>query len=120
MACGSSKTRRKVSALGTKAARMAAWGRAQQEQLEHHLMRKQHLAQRYREAFAHMPGVEGLLEASWATSGNWLFSIRLTQATRSTLTEAMAFLREQGIETRRLWRPLHLLPMYRTAEVLGG
>jgi len=98
----------------------AALGCAQMEQCEQHLARKSQIAQRYREAFAQMPGVESFSIASWATSANWLFSLRFTHAARSVATDAVAFLKEQGIEARRLWRPLHLLPMYQASEVFGG
>jgi len=89
----------------------AALGCAQLERLGEFLRRKARIARRYREAFGRRSDVACMPAAAWAEPTNWLFTVRLLGGARpERLVER---LRERGIEARRLWRPLHRLPMYK-------
>lgn len=97
----------------------AAVGCAQLEQLPPRLAAKARIAARYREAFADLPEVACPPVAPWASPTHWLFTIR-ARGRGNRSAKLAAFLAGQGIEARRLWRPLHRLPIYRGAEQIGG
>ena len=94
----------------------AAVGCAQLQRLEDYVARKTQIAQRYATAFSDLPGLVCMPSASWAAPTSWLFTVRLIGADAAGLTRMIQSLAAQGIQARRLWRPLHLLPMYRTAQ----
>jgi perosamine synthetase len=94
----------------------AALGCGQMKQLPAFIKVKRLIANRYRKAFSEIPHLECMPELPWATSNQWLFTIRLRDAGLSPSERLTRYLRSRGIEARRLWRPLHLLPMYRRCE----
>lgn len=94
----------------------AALGCAQMEQLEQHIRSKLQMAQRYRLAFAALPGVECMPSAPWAQPISWLFTIRLKNKNPGSSQRLVAFLASRGIQARRLWRPLHLLKGHQDAQ----
>lgn len=95
----------------------AAIGIAQMERLPEILERKRRVAERYREGLAGLPLVAPAPEAAWARSTFWLYTVRLKDlrlpALRDRLLDSM---RQEGIEARPLWRPIHLAPMYAAAQ----
>lgn len=101
-----------------------AVGTAQLERMPEFLAGRRELTARYVEAFADVPGVTLQKEQAGAVSSWWMFSIRVTnQACRD---QVMATLDADGIETRPLFWPLHLLPPYKgshatcpVAELVG-
>lgn len=90
----------------------AALGLGQLRNLESILTRKRILADRYREAFASHPGVRFLDEPSGCRSNYWLNAIILDEGIAGLRDEILATLNQAGIQSRPLWRPMHLLPMY--------
>jgi perosamine synthetase len=95
----------------------AAVGIAQIGRLPDLLKRKRAVAARYRAALEGLPGVELMVEAPWATSIFWLYTIRLAGGAGPSRRDAVLdALNAAGIEARPLWRPSHLLPMYAAAE----
>lgn len=94
----------------------AAVGLAQIERLAEFLKRKRRIAERYRRSFVDFPAVQCMPVAPWASPSHWLFTIRLRGPASGTSADLVARLQEAGIEARRLWRPLHLLPMYYEAR----
>ncbi|MCF6265838.1 MAG: LegC family aminotransferase [Desulfuromusa sp.] len=88
----------------------AALGLAQMEQLPLFLKNKQELAKSYREFFAGSE-IRYLEEPAGSQSNFWLNTILLP-----TEEQKEAFLdqaNQQGIGARSLWRPMHLLNIYR-------
>jgi dTDP-4-amino-4,6-dideoxygalactose transaminase len=98
----------------------AALGVAQLERLDGFVAAKREIAMRYNEAFAGtaiqtppaLPGQE---------STYWLYSIQVP-AGRGTEArdELQDFLAAADIESRSLWRPLHMQPPLKDAAVVGG
>jgi len=98
----------------------AAMGCAQLERLDQHLAAKRRIAARYDEAFASLEGIRAMPNADWAASACWMYTVAVDAPAfgmdRSCL---MRQLREQRIEARPLWQPMHLSPAHQTAQVLG-
>lgn len=89
----------------------AAMGCAQIERLAEFRKKKELIAKRYREGFDHMTPIGFQPTASWADSIHWLFTIRLHPSYAPP--RLIAYLKSRKIESRRLWRPLNRLPMYK-------
>lgn len=94
----------------------AALGCAQLENLEEFIAAKRRHAEIYLEALTDVPGIAPMQEASWAFSSYWLFTVLVDQAaygedSRSLLRR----LRDNKIEARPLWQPLHRSPAHRGA-----
>lgn len=98
----------------------AALGIAQLERLDEFVATKRAIARRYNQAFADteiqtppdLPGKE---------STYWLYSIQVPASRgEHARDELQDFLDEVNIESRSLWRPLHMQPPLKGEEVLGG
>jgi perosamine synthetase len=92
----------------------AALGVAQLEKISKFIKRKREIAKLY-DSF--LSSIEGLVlhpEMSWAKNVYWLYSILINEekfgANRDYLMVKMA---ENGIETRRFFYPIHLMPPYK-------
>ncbi|MCS7015070.1 MAG: LegC family aminotransferase [Gemmatales bacterium] len=91
----------------------AALGCAQMEKLDEFVQRKRQLARYYSEHLADLPGLVLPAEAPWAKSTYWLYTILFQDKNCiSQSREVMRWLRQQGIECRPLWQPLHRSPVY--------
>jgi dTDP-4-amino-4,6-dideoxygalactose transaminase len=100
---------------------LAAVGQAQLPSLPARVAARRAIFERYREALGHLPGISFMPEPGWARSSRWL-SVMLVDprafgADREQLRRALA---EQGIESRPVWKPLHLQPAFRDAPAVGG
>ncbi|MDQ0709368.1 dTDP-4-amino-4,6-dideoxygalactose transaminase [Arthrobacter woluwensis] len=98
----------------------AALGVAQLERLDGFVVTKREIAARYNEAFAGTeiqtpPALEG------QESTYWLYSI-LVPASRgaNARDELQDFLAEVDLESRSLWRPLHMQPPLKDEARVGG
>jgi dTDP-4-amino-4,6-dideoxygalactose transaminase len=99
----------------------AALGVAQLEQLPRFLERKAALAAAYDRALEDVPGVTLPPRVEWSTSSRWLYSILIDPATFGLdRHQVRDLLLDQGIETRPLWCPAHLMEPYRALPRLGG
>jgi perosamine synthetase len=88
----------------------AAIGCAQMDEIEPTLARKRAIAERYRRGLEDLP-VDLHLEAPGTCHGFWMVSILTRDA--SLRDPLRRHLRLDGIETRPLFPPVHLMPMYR-------
>lgn len=87
----------------------AAVGCAQLEQLDQFVARKREMASVYASRLAGLPGVSMIGQASWAQSIFWMSTIRLDPSrARMGSRDLLAALRRENIQSRPLWRPLHL------------
>lgn len=94
----------------------AAVGCAQLEDIETILARKRDVAMHYS---ARLQGASGLslpVEASWATSVYWMYSVLVEPGFGRDREAIRKGLKARGIDTRPFFVPLHLLPPYATGE----
>jgi dTDP-4-amino-4,6-dideoxygalactose transaminase len=100
---------------------LAALGRAQLASLDRRIERRRAIKQRYREGFADLDGISFMPDAAYGEPINWLTVVLVDPAvTGSTREELRLRLEEDDIEARPAWKPLHLQPLYASAEVVGG
>jgi len=100
---------------------LAGIGRGQLQVLDARVAQRRAVAQRYREAFADLPGISLMPEAPWGLHTYWL-SVFLIDAARfgadrDALIHALS---AENIESRPVWKPMHLQPLNRDCEAVGG
>jgi perosamine synthetase len=91
----------------------AAIGLAQLEQSQWHLQRRLETAAWYRELLRDVPWLTWQREQEWAKHAYWMFSVVLDDRLAVDRDEVMGLLQEQGVETRPVFYPNHILPPYR-------
>lgn len=100
---------------------LAGIGRGQLQVLGDRVAARRHNCEYYQQALGHLPGLEFMPEAPYGTATRWLTCITVDPARygcdRDTLRLALA---AQQIESRPVWKPLHLQPVFSGCEVIGG
>jgi perosamine synthetase len=90
----------------------AAIGLAQLEKVEWHIERRREVARWYYEGLKDNPSLILPVEKEWAKNVYWMFSVLLDEKIKTSRDEVMVRLLEQGIETRPIFHPMHVLPPY--------
>ncbi|MEU4398932.1 DegT/DnrJ/EryC1/StrS family aminotransferase [Micromonospora orduensis] len=97
---------------------LAALGRAQLIRLDGMIARRRHLRDSYAKLFAPVPGVR-LLNAEDAESNCWLTVLTVERDRCGWRADDLAaHLAERDIETRPVWKPMHMQPLHLGAECL--
>jgi dTDP-4-amino-4,6-dideoxygalactose transaminase len=100
---------------------LAAVGRAQLEVLATRVEARRRINARYRELLAETPGVSFMPEATYGRSNCWLTAIIVDPEEAGTDRETIRLaLEAEDIESRPLWKPMHLQPVFRHAAHIGG
>ena len=99
----------------------AAIGLAQLEQLDSWLKKRRLINTRYKELLAGIPGISFQNDSEESKSNFWLTTILVDQETTCFTNDKLRiqFLKSH-IETRFLWKPLHLQPVFRQFPFYGG
>ncbi|MFC2036466.1 LegC family aminotransferase [Chloroflexota bacterium] len=96
---------------------LAALGVAQLEQIEDYIAAKRRIAARYCEGLAGVQGLTLPLQADWALSTFWLYTLLVNEKKYGMDSRALLrALRDRGIQTRPLWHPIHRLKPYRDCQ----
>ena len=99
----------------------AAIGLGQMEVLDARVARRRAIFERYREAFAGIAGVTLMPEPQGYRSTRWLSAVTFDPAQCGVSREDIRLhLLAQGIESRPLWKPMHLQPLYAGAPYHGA
>jgi pyridoxal phosphate-dependent aminotransferase EpsN len=100
---------------------LAAVGRAQLEVLPERVAARRRVNERYRELLTGVPGISFMPEAPYGRGNFWLTSIVVDPEEAGTDRETIRLaLEAEDVESRPLWKPMHLQPVYRDAPVVGG
>ncbi len=100
---------------------LAGIGRGQLEQLEAKVDRRREHAEAYRAAFADLPGVTLMPEAAYGRATRWLTCLTIDAAAAGTDRETVRLaLDAANIESRPVWKPMHLQPVFAHCERVGG
>ncbi len=95
----------------------AAIGLAQLEQIDSHLACYRQVAEWYRRYLAPLADFITLaFEEPWAHHVYWMFNVILRPKVRIERDQFMAKLSEQGIETRPVFYPMHVMPPFRDTQ----
>lgn len=99
---------------------LAGIGRGQLEVLDARVARRREVAFAYRDAFEDLAGLSLMPQAPWGLHTNWLSVFLIDPAlgvSRDGLIEALG---AENIESRPVWKPMHLQPVFAGVETLGG
>jgi pyridoxal phosphate-dependent aminotransferase EpsN len=100
---------------------LAGIGRGQLRVLDQRVRERRAVAFRYRDAFADLPGISFMPQASYGLHTNWLSCLLVDErrfgASRDDILRALA---ARDIEGRPVWKPMHLQPLYEGCERFGG
>ncbi len=100
---------------------LAAVGRGQLERLDEKVIRKRKIDDFYRRSIGDLPGVEFMPEAPYGKSNRWLTVILITPEEFGADREAVRLALEvENIESRPIWKPMHLQPVFKDCRVRGG
>jgi len=100
---------------------VAGIGRGQMKVLDKHigLRRKMHLF--YKDIFKGVDAIEVFEEKADAVfSNHWLSAINVKAEANFTREDLRLFLLEDNIESRPLWKPMHMQPVFKDLPFYGG
>lgn len=99
----------------------AGIGRGQLRVLEERVQARRRNFEFYQQALGDLPGIEFMPEAPWGRHSRWLTCITIDPekfgADRETVRLA---LEAENIESRPVWKPMHLQPVFAEYETFGG
>jgi dTDP-4-amino-4,6-dideoxygalactose transaminase len=100
---------------------LAAVGRAQLERLEQKISRRTEISSLYRSMLGKIPGITFMPMVSFGRSTCWLTCITIDAALFGATNEEIRLrLEKQNIESRHVWKPMHLQPVFADCTIYGG
>jgi dTDP-4-amino-4,6-dideoxygalactose transaminase len=99
---------------------LAGIGRAQLRKLPAKIQARRRTFEYYRKSLRGLPGVSFMPEARFGRATRWLSCIRIDpDVARATREAVRVALEGAGVESRAIWKPLHMQPLYDGAEFNG-
>ena len=100
---------------------LAAIGRSQLRVLPDRVRRRREVFELYREGLKDVPGLSWMPEASYGQSTRWLTVMEIeADEFGATPEEVRRELEARDIESRPVWKPLHMQPLFRACRSVGG
>lgn len=90
----------------------AGIGRGQMKVLNERIDQKRAIFDRYKEGLKNIEGISFLEDSIDEKSNKWLTTITIDDKVNITIDEVISKLGEKGIESRFLWKPLHIQPIF--------
>jgi pyridoxal phosphate-dependent aminotransferase EpsN len=100
---------------------LAGIGRGQLKVLDLRVEQRRAIAFRYRDSFKDLPGMTLMPQASYGLHTNWL-SVFLVDPGKfgCSRDELIRALDQADVESRPVWKPMHMQPLYSGCECYGG
>jgi dTDP-4-amino-4,6-dideoxygalactose transaminase len=100
---------------------LAAVGLAQLPKLADRVARRRAIFARYQEGLEDLPGISFMPEAAWGRASRWLSAMLIDPEGFGMDADGLRrVLAAEGIESRPVWKPLHMQPVFRDAPRIGG
>jgi pyridoxal phosphate-dependent aminotransferase EpsN len=100
---------------------LAGIGRGQLRVLPQRVDARRHVTAAYRRLLGDLPGLTFMPEAEFGRSNRWLTCIQIDSAVFGADREVVRLaLEAENIESRPVWKPLHLQPVFASCETVGG
>lgn len=98
---------------------VAGIGRGQLKVLKDRVAKKKHIYNTYKTRLEKLEGIEMMPDNDWNEPNYWLSSltVRHPKITNLDIIEA---LEKENIESRPLWKPMHLQPVYQKYDYFGS
>ncbi|MBN2442409.1 MAG: aminotransferase class I/II-fold pyridoxal phosphate-dependent enzyme [Spirochaetales bacterium] len=100
----------------------AGIGLGQMEVLDEWVMKRRRNHDYYRHALGDVEGIEFLVESGEAFSNHWLTCIQVDPSRTGGITREniRIALENENIESRPLWKPMHMQPVFRNVTFYGN
>ena len=100
---------------------LAGIGRGQLEVLDLRVQQRRAIAFRYRDAFADLPGISLMPQAPYGLHTNWLSCFLIEEQKFGCSRDELIRVLDAGkVESRPVWKPMHLQPLYAGCAHYGG
>jgi pyridoxal phosphate-dependent aminotransferase EpsN len=100
---------------------LAAVGRGQLRVLDQRVARRREIFEFYRSALGNIPGIYFIPDAPYGKSNRWMTCITVDPEEFGASREDIRLaLEAENIESRPVWKPMHLQPVFSGCRVRGG
>jgi pyridoxal phosphate-dependent aminotransferase EpsN len=100
---------------------LAALGRGQLRGLDRRIRQRKAINERYRAAFDEVEGIEMMPFGDEVVPNYWMTCVRIDPEVFGADREQVRLALEQmDAESRPVWKPLHMQPLFKDATVVGG
>lgn len=96
---------------------VAGIGRGQLKVLDQRVAKKRYILEFYKKKLGDLEGVEFMPSNEWNEPNYWLSSMKLTGSVRPI--DVMEALERENIESRPVWKPMHLQPYFEKYDYVG-
>lgn len=97
---------------------VAGIGRGQLKVLDQRVEKKKYIYDFYKRELGNLEGLEMMPVNEWDSPNYWLSSIQLTGKIRPL--DVMEALEKENIESRPVWKPMHMQPFFAEYDYVGG
>ena len=97
---------------------VAGIGRGQLKVLEQRVEKKKYIFEYYQRELGELDGIEFMPVNEWNNPNYWLSSITLSGKVRPI--DVMEALEQENIESRPIWKPMHMQPFFEKYDYVGG
>lgn len=100
---------------------LAAIGRGQLRVLDQRVAARRRIFESYQQLLGDLPGISFMPEAPTGHCNRWLTVILIDPAEfGATAEQVRVALEAENIESRPVWKPMHMQPLFRNCRVRGG
>ena len=100
---------------------VAAIGRGQLEVLSDRVARRREIFAYYEKHLGGMPGISFMPEADYGVGNRWLSTIVVDEKAFGADREDIRLaLEKENIESRPIWKPMHMQPVFKDVPCIGG
>jgi pyridoxal phosphate-dependent aminotransferase EpsN len=100
---------------------LAALGRGQLRVLDQRVAARRETFERYQTRLTDVPGLTFMPEAEFGRSSRWLVCVQIEPALFGMDHESVRVaLNGENIESRSVWKPMHMQPLFAGCECIGG
>ena len=100
---------------------LAAVGLGQLEQIEQRVAARRRIFDRYKTNLSDLSGIQWMPEANWGRTNRWLtVAIIDSDQFGASSQQIQQALTSHNIESRPVWKPMHLQPVFEAYDCFGG
>lgn len=100
---------------------VAAVGCGQLDVLAERVASRRAIFEQYKTQLGHLPGIRFMPEAAYGKGNRWLTVMLIDADAFGADREKIRLrLEKENIESRPVWKPMHLQPLFHEARVIGG